>query len=398
TFGEAGQYLVPSRMAAPRFDLPALTTLPAAIEGQVLGYNPLADAMPQPLEGATVVAMPALAVYTREIITTQTGPDGRFRLDISADTPYRVVAWADGYETMYFQNARDYASATLVDVTPGGTTSNIDFALPEILPGHDTGSITGVVLKRLSEDCTRPDPTGTNSDSCFVPAPGALVIVSSAFPTLAEVEYQTYTDEQGRFRVDGLLGDPDGYFAYYVAAQNENGELFYYPGGVSFQEAQPLPVYPGQVSDTGPIILNGKPSGGEGFIAGHVTDLENQPIDHALVRVYVDPDSPWGYVAQTFSGTDGSFYVGGLPQGASVILSAEANGYVPAYYPHAYQWTLAERVLVGGPNTRMAPLDMKLRPAATGGPFIQAGLVVVKPDSVVSDSGWVDPAPAGRKI
>ena len=397
-FGEAGQYLVPSRMAAPRFDLPVLTTLPAAIEGQVLGYNPLADAMPQPLEGATVVAMPALAVYTREIITTQTGPDGRFHLDISADTPYHVVTWADGYETMYFQNARDYSSATLVDVTPGGTTSNIDFALPEILPGHDTGSITGVVLKRLSDDCTGPDPTGANSDSCFVPAPGVLVKVTSAFPTLAEVEYQTYTDEHGGFRVEGLLADPNGYFAYYVAAQTENGELFYYPGGVSYQEAQPLSVYPGQVSDAGPIILYGKPWGGEGSIAGRVTGLNDQPIEHALVRVFVEPDFPWGSVAHTFSGPDGSFYVGGLPQGASVIVSAEASGHVPAYYPHAYRWTLAERVPVSGPNTRVAPLNIALRPAVTGGPFIQAGLVVLKPDSVVSDSGWVDPGPNSRKM
>src|SRR5262249_53673881 len=52
SFGEAAPYPVPSRQIPPRFDLPPLGTLKASITGQVLGYNPLADAMPQPLEGA----------------------------------------------------------------------------------------------------------------------------------------------------------------------------------------------------------------------------------------------------------------------------------------------------------------------------------------------------------
>ena len=397
TFSEAAQYPWPSRIIPPRFDLPTLATNNAVIAGQVLGYNPLADAMPHPLEGAEIVAMPVFPTMTTNVLIAHTGPDGTYQLEVPADTPYRVFASEDGYESLYFQNAMNNVDATPVDVTPGSTTSGIDFALPQTMPGFDKGAIQGLVLRRLSENC--PDPsTGAVNDSCLAPAAGALVRITPAFPTLVAVEYQTYTGPDGRFRIDGLLAQADGYLSYYVSAQIDNEEPAYYPGGVPFSEAQPLAVFPGQTSDAGTIVVPGKPPVGDGFLAGNVTDPDNHPIDHALVRVYVDPDSPRGFVARAFTSADGSFYLGDLPAGVSVIVSAEALGYVPAYYPQTYQWTLAQRVLVAGPNTRIAPLHMTLRSASTG-PFIQAGLVVVKPESVIADTGWVDPTPLGaRKI
>jgi flagellar hook capping protein FlgD len=392
-------------MIAPRFDLPRLETPQGAISGQILGYNPLADAMPQPLEGATIVAMPLFPSATTYVLMTHTAADGTFHLEVPADTPYRVFASADGYESLYFQNAMNYPDATPVDVTPGQTTPGIDFSLPQTLPGSDKGAIEGLVLRRTSEDCSTPDPNGSINDSCLVPAAGALIRITPAYPTLVAVEYRTYTGPDGRFRIDGLTAQADGYLSYYVSAQLNNEEPAYYPGGVPFSEAQSLPVFPGQTSDAGTIVVPGKLSGGPGFLAGNVTDPDNHPIDHALVRVFVQPDSPWGQVARAFSNTDGSFYVGELPAGASVIVSAEANGYVPAYYPYAYQWTQAERVLVSesgglrdrGPVVAQPPLHITLGPAATGGPFIQAGLVVVKPESVIADTGWVDPTPLSTR-
>jgi len=394
-FGEAAQISWPNRQTPPRFDLPVLSANRAVIAGQVLGYNPLADAMPHPLEGAAVEAIPVFPSASLEVLIAHTGADGTFHLEVPSDTPYRVAASADGYESLYFQNAMNNVDATPVDVSPGSTTSGIDFALPQILPGFDKGAIQGLVLRRLSENCG-PDAAGV--DSCFVPAAGALVRITPAFPTLVAVEYQTYTGTDGRFKIDGLLAQADGYLSYYVSAQIDNEEPAYYPGGVPFNEAQTLAVFPGQISDAGTIVVPGKLPVGPGFLAGNVTDFDNQPIDHALVRVFVAPDSPWGFVARAFTNPDGSFYVTDLPAGASVIVSAEAPSYVPAYYPNVYQWTLAQRVLVAGPNTRMAPLHVVLNTASTG-PFIQAGFVVVKPESVIADTGWVDPNPlASRRI
>ena len=397
SFAEAAQYPWPSRLIPPRFDLPRLETLKAAITGQVLGYNPLADAMPQPLEGAQVVAMPVFPSVTNDVLMTHTAADGTFRLEVPSDTPYRVFASADGYESLYFQNAMNYPDATPVDVTPGQTTSGIDLALPQMLPGSDKGAIEGLVLRRVSEDCSTPDPNGTINDSCLVPAAGALVRITPAYPTLIAVEYRTLAGPDGRFRIDGLTAQADGYLSYYVSAQLENGDPAYYPGGVPFSEAQALSVFPGQTSDAGTIVLPGKLPSGPGFLVGNVTDPDGHAIDHALVRVFVQPESPWGFVARAFSNTDGSFYVGELPAGASVIVSAEAAGYVPTYYPQAYQWKQAQLVTVGGPTIRMAPLHVMLRSAITGGPFIQAGLVVVKPESVVTDTGWVDPTPLSTR-
>jgi flagellar hook capping protein FlgD len=401
-FAEAAQYPVPSRIMAPimapRFDLPPLTDNHAVLTGQVLGYNPLADAMPQPLEGATVTAMPVFPRFTTEVLIAHTASDGTFHLEVPAETPYRVVASANGYDSRYFQNAMNYMDATPVDVTPGETTSGIDFSLPETLPGMQKGAIEGLVLRRLSENCTGYDPaTGTTQDSCLVPAAGALVRITPAFPTLVAVEYQTYTGEDGRFRIDGLLAQADGYLSYYVSAEMNGMEPAYYPGGVPFSEAQTLPVLPDQTSDAGTIVLGKSVSEQHGFIAGRITDPDQHPLEHALVRVFVDPGNPWGLVARAFSGPDGTFYLDGLPAGASVIVSAEATGYVPLYYPHVYRWKLAEPVAVSAPNTRTAPLQIVLDPAAAGGPFIQAGLVVVEPDSVGSDSGWVDPTPLSAR-
>jgi len=80
------------------------------------------------------------------------------------------------------------------------------------------------------------------------------------------------------------------------------------------------------------------------------------------------------------------------------LVSAEAQGYVPAYFPGVNRWRQAERVVTGGPNVRLAPLHLALAPAASGGPFIQAGMVVVERDSAVSDTGWVEPGPLSARF
>jgi hypothetical protein len=115
-------------------------------------------------------------------------------------------------------------------------------------------------------------------------------------------------------------------------------------------------------------------------------DPDGAPIPEARVRVFPDPGLPDGLEAEAITDGDGWFRLGGLPAGAEVLLAAEAEGFVPAYYPNAHRWELAGRVFTGGPAIDPAPVEMTLRRAVSGGPFIQAGRVRIAWSDGVEDT------------
>jgi hypothetical protein len=376
----------------PRFDLaPLADASVATITGIVLHDDPRLDSVvPRPLEGATVMAVPILPSMVARIAPQRavTGPDGRYVLNVPADTPYILSAEAPGLDRVYFRNFPDPYSADWVDVAPGDTTAHIDFTLHGVLPPGNTGSIEGSVYRVLPEaDCIGPV-----SNDCSIPAEGAIVHIVPAYPTFAPYEVLAKVGPDGRFRATGIAATREEPLPYYVSAVYPGYEPAYYPGGVSFPDARPLLVYPGRTSDAG-IILLGRtstpPTGG--FLAGRIVDPDGNGVDHARVRAFLDPESPGGRVAGGYTDADGRFMITGLPAGTSVLVAADAEGFVPAYYPNAHRWRQAERVVTGGPNLRVVEIDMTLHPAASGGPFIQAGRVRIAATETVDDTTFTEP-------
>jgi hypothetical protein len=333
-----------------------------------------------------VAALPILPSTLADIVPhrTRTDGDGFYELEVPADTPYRVVARAPGYEPQFYRMANHPEGAQWVDVAPGRVHDGVDFVLHPTSP--HLGAIEGSVFRRL------PDAECADrlSNSCLVPAAGALVRITAAFPTFAPMEIRTRTGRDGSFRVDGLLADDGGVLAYFVSAQIEDTEPGFYPGGVPFPQAEPLPVFPGKTSNAGRIVLpvHRQPPE-EGFVGGWVTDPDGQPVEHALVRVYLQPERPDGRVAHAMTDAEGYFLVKNLPVGVRVLVSAAAEGYIPIYHPGVWRWKEAESVSTGGPMMRVVAVRLTLEPGASGGPFLQAGRVrVAKPDA---DFGGADP-------
>jgi hypothetical protein len=194
-----------------RFDLEPLTQVSlAAIEGRVLAFDPVTDGPPEPLAGVRVSATPLLHSPVADIAPLHaiTGEDGGYSLEVPADTPYLVHAFVDGYEPQWFRLARHPGDAEWVDVAPGRTTGGIDF---ELQPRSDEpllGEIVGSVFRR------DPDVRCENGERCLVPAVGALVRVTPAFPTFAPFERVARVAPDGSFRVTGLMADPEGTLSY----------------------------------------------------------------------------------------------------------------------------------------------------------------------------------------
>ncbi len=308
------------------------------------------------------------------------------------DTPYVVSVYKEGYGLQYFSGAFRADGTQWVDVAPGETTSGIDFILyPFVGPGPN-GAIEGWVY-RGDVRCADGDPNG---ERCLVPAAGAVVRISAAYPTFAPYELRTIVGPDGHFYVDGITASEDGSLAYYVSAELENSAPAYYPGGVPYDQAVPLSVFPGMPVDAGRIFV-GKvvTPPDDGFVSGSIFDPSGAPVPGALVRVFVDPESPYGPVFSVLTGPEGQFHVGGLPVGVQVLLSAEAEGFVPAYYPNVHKWEASQRVGTGGPWIRLAPLAMTLRAALNGGPFIQAGRVRVAVGDSTGSGGGEDSISVG---
>jgi hypothetical protein len=85
------------------------------------------DGSGAPIEGALVDAL--LAEGCCSFGGAQTAADGTYTVNDLSGTSYLVFASATGFKSEYYDDTIDDSLATPVPVTPGATTSGIDFAL-----------------------------------------------------------------------------------------------------------------------------------------------------------------------------------------------------------------------------------------------------------------------------
>lgn len=355
-----------------RFDLSPLRDSPLSVlQGRVFVESPSPRKTAEPLENATVAAIPVLpSEIAAAPQRARTGPGGTFHMEVPADTPYRLRAEAPGHRPCVYEGD-GYTADDWIETSPGTRVPAVEMFLPPS-GARNRGALEGAVYRRLStEDCA----SGTN---CLVPASGVEVRVIPAEGGFGPREYRTRTGPEGGFRLEGIPANRE----YFVAARAGNRENVYVPGGVPLSLAATRRVLPGETAGAGRIVLNPEASetGGEGFLGGTVTDRAGRPLENVAVRVYLQPEVPEGPVIPARTDAAGRFWIPGLDPGAPVLVAASGKGLIPVYYPDATRWQDARRVSAAGPSDRMKPLAFRMEAADGSGFACLGGRVEATPE------------------
>jgi protocatechuate 3,4-dioxygenase beta subunit len=217
---------------------------------------------------------------------------------------YFVYAYADGYESVYYNDARDFSEADTVKVRENEEVRNINLNLAKMTPG--TGSISGVVLDAKNEN----------------PIPQAVVYV---FASEQPFYYgKSEVDEQGRFAIGELKS---GSYIAEVYAEGYIQEI--YDDADSYETTTVIEVIePNETSGIRFLLDRG------GTISGTVLDNEGRPIPNVWVEASAGagPDSAIikyrsasSLLLGGYASTDenGAYRITGLPVG-EYIVRAEA--------------------------------------------------------------------------
>jgi hypothetical protein len=305
-----------------------------------------------PIAGADVVARPLvldprILWFVEVHYPTRTDADGRYRIELPADLPYLVQAWAAGWETQFYDHAWSPVEARPVDVAPGAETTAVNFDLHQGYKPPDLGVISGTVFR------TRNDAaTGTNDPAAIYPVPGATVRVRLTGPGFGGFDRVVITAEDGTFRVDGLPMAEDGSLEYLVAAESEGSLPAYFPDAMSWQEATPVaPAPPGQDSPVR-IVLSPRGADGPYFLVGVVRgdpgsgvppgDVPPWPGDDDIAEAVADSSGiPWWpligaylYLVPADDPSLGPVAGGVTSDNGTVVIPRLAAGRYKAYADH----------------------------------------------------------------
>ena len=178
--------------------------------------------------------------------------EGRYRIEALPAGDYYVIAFAEGYELLYYKDVVDIPSATVVSVLADRTTDGIDFRMQRISPG--TASISGKV---------------TDADDA---APIANAFVS-AYSWEKGYWYSAVSDDAGGYSLTGLK---DGNYLLQIWA---DGYLVqYYDRKGNFAEADRVAV-----TDSAAVLGIDFQLERAGSISGSVKNLQGQPIEGAYL-------------------------------------------------------------------------------------------------------------------
>ena len=305
-----------------------------AIVGSVRGLDPDAHG------SAWVLAWPADSLYAADgtlddnaytEARATVAPDGTYRLEGLAAGSYYVSAAAKGYETRYYDDAADQASATVVVVPDQGTVEGIDFTLAPYRAGE--GSIEGAVT----------------SDADGHPIAG--VVVHAFVPDNPFLYGAAETDEDGRYAIRGLSSG-----RYVVEAWHEDYMPEFHRDATVYEEAVLVEVV--EPEPTGGIDFE-LATGGS--ISGVVRDAGGGPVAGAYVSATMAygwegwaDGGPTGVLAPSVgggwavTGESGAYHMGGLPTGEYLVLAQTSTQRVnaAAWYDGAQAYEDATPVAV----------------------------------------------------
>jgi hypothetical protein len=301
---------------------------------------------------------------------------------------YRVIASAPGYRYEWWEESPNTAGADDVQahsIYIDSIPPSIDFTLEHITANALTAHIEGTILGVTSDDHGYPPPDSgwvePNSHPAeIIPLAGARVmarplIQDPRLMTFREEVYYAETDSAGDYQVEVPVSSP---FIVSAEASGYQPQTYMRDGEV-FWFGTPVDVAPGAVTPDIDITLYGYPPPQEmewiaGFVSrGPAVSNIDSPVPGAIVRL----QSAIGFGFERIARTDehGQFSFHGLPGFESYILSVEAEGFVPVYYPAAFNWQSAELVHSWPVNARVAPLHIQLTEPASDGPHFVVGVI-----------------------
>jgi len=361
--GAATWIAVPEDVPPPagyRFDLEPLGDL-RRVEGRVVRIDALGTAPPAPIGEVEIAAVPLLPSLEGAPTPqrARTDPGGRYALDLPTDTPYLLRARGNGLRIIWYPDT--YLAADAVAFDPASETAHhgLDFRLVAAVPPSQGATVEGRV------ELPGPPPGCPEGADCPHPAAGARLRVFSLGTGAATFSTSARADAEGRFRVEGLPAGPRGTFRYGLLA----GAL----GGPLDTRLSLLPVEAGSRLDVGTIPLAAEPVGARGWLGGLVTDETGAPVEGAVVRAFAWPPSDRDPGTTAVSGTGGRFLFTRLEGGKSVLLSAEAPGFIPTYHPGVSRSSRAEPLAVGDASSPSDPVHIALTAVPTEG-----GLLAVR--------------------
>ena len=292
-----------------------------------------------PLPGLTVYAVDSASGGGLAVATTQS--DGTYTLNGLRTGSYKVAVKTrvnTAYETYageYSQNAYTTNAATLVNVTAGLTTPNIDIALAV------GGAISGFVTR---------DSDGAPLSALRVHAYGDA---AESLLSLGGERFAT-TQSDGSYAIRGL---PPGNYRVEVFADNGEYAGEYYDNTYSEGAASTVAVTLGATTSN---VNFGLAVGGR--IEGTVTrESDGSALFFAVVTATDDTAAPGESVVEygAFTAVDGSYAITGLPPGdyrvqAETRFTPSAADLATEYYDGAYAPGSATPVSVTLGNTTSA--------------------------------------------
>lgn len=236
-------------------------------------------------------------------------PPGRYTVSVgesSENISIRFGAGGRGYFTRTFHpNVTDESKATVIEVSEGSEASNVDITLGRKLQTYAA--------------------TGRAVDESGQPVPNARIIqaaVTKEQNRIGSLGYGTLTDDQGRFRLDGMIPGRYAAFVWSDAATNT------YSDPVTFE------ITEGDVSGLEVKVRRGASISGVVVIEGAADRSTLAKLSE--MKLYAGPVSPpqGKLVAPTLSNAsiapDGSFRLTGVRAG-KVRLSLYSYPPVPGF-------------------------------------------------------------------
>lgn len=241
-------------------------------------------------------------------------------------------AWDfDRFGQQWYNQADSLAAATPIVLTERERRTDIHFTL-DLKPMF--GSVAGTVIDSL---------TG-------LPMPRALIQITAQYQDWTSLRpyynwsYNAVSDENGKFRLDGL------WRGTYMVAVYSDGAMQYYDNACVAEWAKLIEVVGGEITE---VKLDLVPrNDGTGVITGTVlSEWDQTPFEIAVITARpaitaaVYPQSELFYTAVTQK--DGSYALKGLPPGEYYVMSF-APYTMPKFYDGVYDPAQATLVTVDG--------------------------------------------------
>ncbi|MBN1467045.1 carboxypeptidase regulatory-like domain-containing protein [candidate division KSB1 bacterium] len=251
-------------------------------------------------------------------------PDGRYQIDGLAPGQYIVLAFAEGYELLYYDNVYDISEATPVTVTADQITEGIDFHMRQWPQG--SGSISGQVRDEKGA------PIADAAVSCYAPE-------RSYWNTVV-------TDAQGYYTITALR--PADYIVY--AWADGYVEQYYHLKDAAWN-ADPVAV-----ADSSAVTAIDFELRTAGSISGIVTDETGRPLAEVLLYAEpyvdagggIDPDGSAFSYGKAMSDENGRYSIINLMEG-DYRVRAEfwySWSYAAVWYDDKYTYEEADKVTV----------------------------------------------------